>query len=131
MSIVSTFWHWIYFWHALLCINVAKQRRRIVEGGGGGGVIKIQIFRDIIYELSLNTIFFLFFRVEAENGDLRKSYNAAQREKDSVAIELRDQIAQISLDRDTYKRQYTGKGTSINDVTQRGVRGKAFCENRS
>ena len=46
--------------------------------------------------------------METENSDLQKSFSSLQREKDSQAIELRDQIAQISLDRDSYKRQYTG-----------------------
>ncbi len=35
--------------------------------------------------------------------------SALTREKDATVIELRDQIAQLSLDRDTYKRQYTGE----------------------
>ena len=46
--------------------------------------------------------------METENSDLQKSFSSLQREKDALAIELRDQIAQISLDRDSYKRQYTG-----------------------
>jgi hypothetical protein len=46
--------------------------------------------------------------MESGHSELQKSKNALQREKDAAVIELRDQIAQISLDRDSYKRQYTG-----------------------
>ena len=50
-----------------------------------------------------------FYRYETDNSDLQKQMSALTREKDATVIELRDQIAQLSLDRDTYKRQYTGE----------------------
>jgi len=55
------------------------------------------------------------FRVENEMRDLKNSHKSEMKQKDNQVVELRDQVARISIDRDDFKRQYSGNHGLFSD----------------